>query len=131
MSPPGPHQHRLSRTRFENFLLQIRLTNNACNQGQAVSLFCCDLMFKAALGRPLGHAALQVDFPAADFPSLIGELDNDAHRSGADDAPFPIYYVRYLYNFAVNERGHRADADGVADAIDVPAERRFPVIDIL
>src|SRR6185436_14488198 len=80
---------------------------------------------------PLRHAARKVYLAARHFPSFVVKFDDHSHRSGADDSPFAFRDVRNLHNFAVNQCGHRADSNRVANTIDVPPKWRLPVIDIL
>ena len=42
---------------------------------------------EAALARPLRHAAGEIDFTAADFPTLVIELDYRSHGAAGDNPP--------------------------------------------
>src|SRR5581483_575570 len=55
MSPPSARERRLIRTRRENFLLQIRLSHNSCNQSSSVGAFRNDSMIESALAGPLAQ----------------------------------------------------------------------------
>src|SRR5882724_4670299 len=88
-------------------------------------------MFKAVLACPLRHAAAEINFAAADLPPFISELDNRAHRAGADDSPLAFGHIGNLHHFALNQSGDRADPDGIADPINIASQRRLPMVDIL
>src|SRR5712691_9883047 len=87
-------------------------------------------MFEAVLAGPLCHAAGEIDFTSADLPAFVAQLDDHAHGSRADDAPFTIADVSNFHNFAINQSRDRTDSDRVPDAIDVAAQRRLPVVDV-
>src|SRR5258708_27991536 len=92
--------------------------------------FGCDVVLEAVLTSPLRHAAGEIYFAAADFPTFVSKFDNDAHGPGADDSPLAFCDVGNLYDFAIDQRGDRANADGVADGIDVAPEWRLPMVNV-
>src|SRR2546429_4545303 len=87
-------------------------------------------MFEAMLARPLRHATGEIYFAAANFPTLVVEFNDHAHRAGADDSPFTFGDVGNFDDFAVDQRRDGADADGIANAINVAAQRRLPMVNV-
>src|SRR6266446_2074626 len=87
-------------------------------------------MLEAMLARPLRQARGEIYFAASNFPTLVSELNNHAHRAGADDPPFAFGDVGNFDDFAVDQRRHGADSDRVANAINVAAERRLPMVNV-
>ena len=130
MTPPGSQQRRFGCCRLKNFVLQVRLTHDSRHDRQTIGALSADAMFKAVLAGPLRHAAGKIHFTTANLPSFISKFDDHAHRTGADDAPFSFCDIRNLHDLAIDQRRDCADSNRVADAIDVPAQRRLPVIDV-
>src|SRR5882724_4625316 len=87
-------------------------------------------MIKATFAGPVRHAANQIDFTPADFPSFVSKFDDRAHWTSADDAPFPIRDVGNSYRFTVDQSRDGPDSDCVSDAINVAAQWRVPMINV-
>src|SRR3981081_3085461 len=88
-------------------------------------------MFEAVFTCPLRHAAGEIHLVPADFPTFVSKLDDHPDRAGADDSPLTFRDVGNLHNLAVNQSGHGADPDRIADPVDSAAQRRPPMIDLL
>src|SRR5205807_6074311 len=87
-------------------------------------------MIEAALAGPLSHTTRKIDFLSADFPALIIQVDDHSNWTGADDSPSTFDDVRNSDRFAIDERSHRPNSNRISDSINVPAQRRFPMIDV-
>src|SRR5438552_14797567 len=130
MPPPCASERRLRRSRTENLFLQARLSDNSGNKCEAVCALGRDAMIKATLAGPLRNTADEIHFTPADFPSFVIKFDDRTNWTSADDAPFAFSDVGNSYRLAVDKCCDRANSDCITDAIDVPAQWRFPVIDV-
>src|SRR5215469_5805789 len=82
------------------------------------------------LAGPLGNAAGQIDSLAGDLPTLIFEFEHRPDRARAHDAPLAFGDFGNRLRLAIRQRADSGDAERLADAIDIAAERAFHVIDI-
>src|ERR1044071_9057789 len=123
MPPPETCERRFSIGRLHSFLSQVRLAHDSGNQRQPICTFRSDAMIEAALTGPLRHAAGQIHFPAADFPTFVTQLDDSSHWTGTNDSPVAFSHLRNSYGFAVHQRSYSANSDRVTNAIDIATER--------
>src|SRR5438552_15891483 len=87
IAPPRAHEYGLGSCRSQNLFLQARLSHNPSHECQTISALRRHLMLKPALAGPLRHTPGEIHLAASDFPASVSQFNDDAHGSGADDAP--------------------------------------------
>src|ERR1035437_1324843 len=86
---------------------------------------------ESMLAGPLGETADHIDGFAVDLPALEFVLADGAHGAARQHAPLAILDVRHRRRLAVDDGGHRADAERGIHLEYVAAERAFQVVHVL
>jgi hypothetical protein len=127
---PGDHgEHVLRQAGHQR--IDAGLLGQRRRQFQSRAVADRDPVVEAVLARPLGEAADHIDGLAADLPALEFVLADGAHRPAGQHAPLAFGDLGHRRRLAVDDGGHRADAERGIHLEDVAAERAFQVVHVL
>src|SRR5258706_11387398 len=87
-------------------------------------------MLEAMFTGPLRDAADHVDRAPSHGPAFVLDLDDRSDRTHSNHAPFALRDLGDFRDLAIDERRDAAGTNGVADIVNVAAERRLHVVDV-
>src|SRR6185503_10746897 len=130
-SPPRSYETGIFRTRRESFFLKPGVTHHSRYQRHSISVLDSYAVFEAMLTGPLSNSTGEIQLAPIYFPTLVAQFDDNAHWAGADDSPLAFGHIGNLHNLAINQSSDCPDSHRIGDPVDIPTERRLPMVDIL